>query len=228
MAAIVVAVVAATVGTAQAAPTIVAHKASNPLAWGLKSLQWTWFSVKTDSASAASWARVQVLSSKGVVATVYNGPLVLRAADAQGYRAFPAWNGKGADGAYLPTGNYAYRIQLTSGGVTTSASGPISVSRSRWTIDSRAGADYYTRYCYAGAADAYIQAWSDGDDSFQIGGFREDTGSSHFWSEQYDIGVDRPLRTVHERWGGGYSMNFMWEFTMVQRPGTVVILTVVQ
>jgi hypothetical protein len=150
--------VALTTGMALAAPAVTAHGASNPVAWGSISMKWTTFYVKTDTPSAN--AKVQVLSAAGVVANIYNGRVDARPVDGGGRTTFPAWNGKDAFGHYLPTGNYVYRIVLTAPSGTTSVSGPISVSRMRFTIDGAGTGNSparFDRYLYAGRTLVYYK-----------------------------------------------------------------------
>jgi hypothetical protein len=147
-------------GTALAAPVIAAHGTTNPIAWGLKSMQWGSVWVQSDDATA--YAEVKVLSSKGVVATLYRGALGARPANAAGKRMFPAWNGKGADGKYLPTGVYNYRITLSSGGQVAVATGQFGVSRLRFTIEGNGTLDQpstYSRYLYAGRTYTYHRVY---------------------------------------------------------------------
>jgi hypothetical protein len=132
---------------------------SNPIAWGLKSGQWS--TIWCGSDDAASWASVQILSSKGVVKTIYSGPLNKRPWDSSGHYTFPQWNGKDAGGRYLATGNYRYRITLSQAGAQVTTSGPIAVSRLRFTMHGSGAYKQqpaFHRYLYKGTVMFYYRA----------------------------------------------------------------------
>ena len=215
--------------TALAAPTLTASGATNPVAWGIKSLQWTAFWAKSGTPNA--WAAVQVLSTSGVVATVYNGSLANRPTDSGGRTIFPAWNGKDASGRYLATGNYRYRIQLSQGGLTVSASGPIAVSRNRWTLDTRTGGGRVNkRYVYTGPMWLYMSGSTEttAGDAVQV----ERTEIPPAFAvpvttKAYPVFPGSPVRNVVERWTSASSRSWDWQIVK-QDPTTVGILTVIQ
>ena len=135
-------------GTALAAPAITESGIRNPVAWGLKSFQWTRVYAKTDTPGA--WAIIDVLSSKGVVRKLYDGP-----AASAGVRLWtPLWNGTDASGHYLPTGNYKYRVRIFKGAQTGTASGLMPVARNRFTVTTSFQAEF-SRWLYAGFTRVY-------------------------------------------------------------------------
>ena len=214
--------------TALAAPTVLAYGASNPVAWAVSSLQQTTFFVKSPAVGA--YTRVEVLSHSGVVAVVYAGALGNRPLDSAGRRTFPAWNGKDAAGRYLPTGNYAYRIRLTQGGLGTTVSGVLAVSRARWTIDSRNGGPLYKKFLFAGPVWLYFTGWTAAAGGDAIQAERAEippaTGVA-VPSNSYPVAPGSPVRNVLERWTSASHRVWNWQI-ITQDPTTVGILTVIQ
>ena len=98
---------------------------------------------------------IDVLSSKGVVRKLYDGP-----AASAGVRLWtPLWNGTDASGHYLPTGNYKYRVRISKGGQTTTASGVMPVARNRFTVTqswASPGICEFERWLYAGFTRVYV------------------------------------------------------------------------
>jgi hypothetical protein len=226
---VTVAMMACLTAPAHGAPAISASGATNPVAWGIASLQWTHFWVKTSTPDA--WAIVWIASSRGVERTLYNGPLAARPVDSGGRTIFPSWNGKGDVGGYLATGNYQYWIELSKGGVATHVSGPIAVSKSRWTLDTRSvGTTVNKRYLYAGPMWLYMSGSTVATDGDAIQVERTEIPPAvavPVATNPYPVFPGSPVRNVVERWSS--SANRFWNWQIVkQDPTTVGILTVIQ
>ena len=132
-------------------PSINVYGVSNPVTWGMETGQWATIWCSSDATDSA--ALVEVLSSKGVVATVYDGGLWERPVDPLGHFTFPAWDGKDGSGKYLPSGNYQYRIRLTYRGASTEARGELGVFRLRFVIQGTGSVlkpATFKRYLYQG------------------------------------------------------------------------------
>jgi hypothetical protein len=180
-------------GSALAAPpAITEHGILNPVAWGIASMQTTRVFAKTDTAGA--WARIDVLDYRGVVRTLYDGP-----AAAPGSRTWSRlFDGRGADGRMLPTGNYNYRIRITKGGATTSVSGLLPVSRNRFSITTDRDVSMLSRYLYAGLTRVYGSASYSGGGFLSIGVRQPDS------TTVFSANDDLPFSSGTSSWSVAY------------------------
>ena len=214
--------------TAFAAPAVVAYGTTNPVAWAVPYLKTTTFYLKSPSAGA--YTRVEVLSRGSVVAVVYAGALGARPLDSAGRYTFPAWAGKDSSGRYLPTGNYAYRIRLTQGGLATTVTGGIWVSKARWTIDSRHGGPLFKKYVFVGPMWLYLSGSTLAAEGDAIQVERSEippaTGVA-VPTNDYPVFPGSPVRNAVERWTSTSARFWNWQI-IVQDPTTTGVLTVIQ
>jgi hypothetical protein len=168
------------------------------------------------------------MSSSGVAATIYDGPLAPRRT-ASGSYTFPAWNGRGPSGAYLPTGNYNYRIRLTKAGATGSASARLVVARNLFTMTTSNNTDHFIRYVYAGPTRLYFKGTtpdSVDDVSFTILG--PEGRPVDFQSADTRIGASGPpMPTTRWDWDAWRNGNFWFEMRSTTGVATMT-LTVMQ
>jgi hypothetical protein len=146
-------------GTALAAPAITTYGKTNGIDINYKSKQSARIYVVTDT--GGTWVAIDVLNSKGVVRHLYSGA----GASASAYLWTKPWNGTDAQGKYLPTGNYKYRITVTKGSYSATARGVIRVCTGialvtvpnwgdvsdAWWATQPADADFFT--------DPYPELW---------------------------------------------------------------------
>jgi hypothetical protein len=137
---------------AMAAPNIMQSGLTRTtLAWGLASQRYTqaWIEVE----EPGYWLKVDVMSSAGIVKTLYDGP---GSTVAFGEFWVPTWNGKDYRGRYLPNGQYIVRMRATKAGQAAEARHIVRVCRSWFVIQGTPQATM-RRYLYGGWADVW---WS--------------------------------------------------------------------
>jgi hypothetical protein len=159
--ALVALIVAGTASVAFAAPGITSHGVTNQVAWGLKSMQYTYFYAGIVPSNA--WVKLEILSSKGVVAKVYEGAVNKLGKDSIGRYWSPRWYGKDKNGKILPTGVYNYKWTVSSAGSSVTRKGNIAVSRVWWTITgagTTSAPAAFERYLYGGTTRAYYRTYS--------------------------------------------------------------------
>jgi hypothetical protein len=160
-AALVALIVAGTVSAAYAVPSITSHGISGNVAWGLKSMQYAYFFAGVTPSNA--WVKLEILNSKGVVATVYQGAVSKLGKDKLGRYWSPRWYGKDKSGKILPTGVYNYRWTVASAGSSVTRKGNISVSRVRFSIGGAGTSSApaaFERFLYKGSTRVYYRAYS--------------------------------------------------------------------
>jgi hypothetical protein len=160
-AALVATIVAGTASVALAAPDITSHNVTNQIAWGLKSMQYTYFYAGVTPATA--WVKLEILSSKGVVKKIYDGPVNKLGKDPSGRYWSPRWYGHDNSGRMLATGIYNYKWTATSAGSSVTRRGNIAVSRV-WLTMTGAGTTgapaAFERYMYAGRTRVFYHVYS--------------------------------------------------------------------
>jgi hypothetical protein len=160
-AALVVAIAAGTASVASAAPDITSHGVTNQVAWGLKSLQYTYFYAGVVPSNA--WVKLEVVGGNGVVAKIYDGAVNKLGKDSIGRYWSPRWYGRDNNGKMLPTGVYNYQWTASSAGSSVIRKGIIVVSRVWWTITGAGPAsapDGFDRYLYGGKTRVFYHTYS--------------------------------------------------------------------
>ncbi len=147
--------------TAFAAPKIAKAAWSNQIAYELKSGLSSTFTCQVDQAGC--WATLTVSGAKGVVKTVYSGPINVANAPV----SFPAWNGLDASGRRMSTATYDWKLTVTKGNQASTATGKIAVSKIyfnlRGSLDINKSVTE-TRYMINEATAFYIWARTPGPD----------------------------------------------------------------
>jgi hypothetical protein len=158
---LVASIVAGTASVALAAPTITSHNVTNQIAWGLKSMQYAYFYAGVTPANA--WVKLEILSAKGVVKKIYDGPVNKLGKDPSGRYWSPRWYGKDNSGRMLATGIYNYKWTATSAGSSVTRRGNIAVSRVWLTLTgggTTSAPAAFERYLYAGSTRVFYHVYS--------------------------------------------------------------------
>jgi hypothetical protein len=184
-----------------AAPTVMEHGVTNPLAWGLASLKTTRVYASVDASGA--WAIIDVLDHVGVRKVLYSGP-----AGAPRVRLYTApWNGRDYKGVQLPTGNYKYRVRMSRGGITTNVGGALPVCRSRFTLVTDRDKKLPGYYLYSGLTRVYAQCDHTSLADLYVDVFTTSDLPDLVWTTGTQ-GIVLPASPTSARWTGS------WKFTI--------------